>query len=250
MAVLAPTVGPDRRRLDHRDLLLALAVPDQCPARHRRGRGRGRASLPREAGDMRALPARSTGWPGADGGRAGSPGDRPEGGARARLGLAAACSACLAPALRRGRRLRSAHPRPRPADRRSRRFADRNFADRLLALSFILGHRPLRLGLSDAGVPRLRRASTAPLEIGAIMLVTGVAQLVTAPIAVELERRVDAPDTDAGRLLAVRRRAGSQRLPDLRDRLRRDVLAAGPARLGHHVLPAAADPARARPLRA
>ena len=30
-----------------------------------------------------------------------------------------------------------------------------------------------------------------PLEIGRIMLVTGIAQLVTAPIAVELERRVD-----------------------------------------------------------
>ncbi len=27
----------DRRRLDHRDLLLALAVPDQCPSRHRLG---------------------------------------------------------------------------------------------------------------------------------------------------------------------------------------------------------------------
>ena len=33
------------------------------------------------------------------------------------------------------------------------------------------------------------------LEIGRIMLVTGVAQLITAPIAVELERRID------GRLL-------------------------------------------------
>jgi DHA2 family multidrug resistance protein len=36
-----------------------------------------------------------------------------------------------------------------------------------------------------------------PLEIGRIMLVTGVAQLITAPIAVELERRVD------GRLLML-----------------------------------------------
>src|SRR5262249_31046657 len=36
-----------------------------------------------------------------------------------------------------------------------------------------------------------------PLEIGRIMLVTGVAQLLTAPIAVELERRVD------GRLLML-----------------------------------------------
>ena len=30
VAVLAPTVGPGGRRLDHRDLFLALAVPDQC----------------------------------------------------------------------------------------------------------------------------------------------------------------------------------------------------------------------------
>ncbi|CAN5795546.1 MDR family MFS transporter [soil metagenome] len=72
-------------------------------------------------------------------------------------------------------------------------LADRNFAIGC-GLSFILG-----LGLYGSvylmplflGFVR----EHGPLEIGRVMLVTGVAQLVTAPIAVALERRVD------GRLL-------------------------------------------------
>jgi hypothetical protein len=38
IATLAPTIGPDRRRLSHRCAVLALAVFYQHPARHRRGR--------------------------------------------------------------------------------------------------------------------------------------------------------------------------------------------------------------------
>jgi len=74
-------------------------------------------------------------------------------------------------------------------------LADRNFAIGCF-LSFTLG-----LGLYGStylmpvflGFVR----EHGPLEIGRVMLVTGVAQLLTAPIAVELERRVD------GRLLML-----------------------------------------------
>jgi DHA2 family multidrug resistance protein len=71
-----------------------------------------------------------------------------------------------------------------------RRLGDRNFAVGCL-LSFILG-----VGLfgSVYMMPvflALVRGHDA-LEIGEIMLVTGIAQLATAPIAVVLERRIDA----------------------------------------------------------
>ncbi len=74
-------------------------------------------------------------------------------------------------------------------------LADRDFAIGCL-LSFVLG-----LGLY--GSVYLMPVFLAfvrehgPLEIGRVMLVTGAAQLVTAPIAVELEKRVD------GRLLML-----------------------------------------------
>ena len=69
-------------------------------------------------------------------------------------------------------------------------FADRNFAIGCL-LSFVFG-----IGLFGAtyllpfflGLVREHNA----LQIGEVMLVTGVAQLVAAPVAVTLERRVDA----------------------------------------------------------
>ena len=70
-----------------------------------------------------------------------------------------------------------------------RALLDRNFALGCL-LSFMLG-----IGLYGSvyvmslflGIVR----GHGPLEIGEIMLVTGVAQLATAPVAVELERRLD-----------------------------------------------------------
>src|SRR4026209_956448 len=68
-------------------------------------------------------------------------------------------------------------------------LADRNFAIGCW-LSFTLG-----IGLYGSvylmPVFLAFAREHGPLEIGRIMLVTGVAQLVTAPIAVELERRVD-----------------------------------------------------------
>jgi len=68
-------------------------------------------------------------------------------------------------------------------------LADRNFAIGCW-LSFTLG-----IGLYGSvylmPVFLAFAREHGPLEIGRIMLVTGVAQLITAPIAVELERRVD-----------------------------------------------------------
>jgi DHA2 family multidrug resistance protein len=75
-------------------------------------------------------------------------------------------------------------------------FADRNFTIGCI-LSFVLG-----IGLF--GSVYLMPVFLAfvrghnPLEIGMIMLVTGVAQLCTAPLAVTLERRVDARLLSAG----------------------------------------------------
>ena len=83
-------------------------------------------------------------------------------------------------------------------------------------------------------------------EIGTIMLVTGVAQLVAAPfaaIAGKPDRRALA---DRRRLRPVRGRARPERLSAAHRRLRRDVLAANRARRRHHVLPVAADADRAR----
>ena len=102
------------------------------------------------------------------------------------MGLFAICLVCGTGFVRRS--LGRAHPVVE-----LRALLDRNFAIGCL-LSFTLG-----IGLYGSvylmpvflGFVR----EHGPLEIGIIMLVTGLAQLATAPIAVELERRVD------GRLL-------------------------------------------------
>ena len=99
------------------------------------------------------------------------------------LGLMALSSASLAAFVRRALR------RERPLVE-LRTLSDRNFAIGSL-LSFILG-----IGLFGSVylMPvflAFARGHHA-LRIGEIMLVTGVAQLVTAPLAVALERRVDA----------------------------------------------------------
>src|SRR4029077_18940679 len=69
-------------------------------------------------------------------------------------------------------------------------LADRNFAISC-ALRFLLG-----IGLSRAAclIPVFLGFVRGhdSFEIGSIMLVTGLAQLATAPIAVQLERRIDA----------------------------------------------------------
>ena len=79
------------------------------------------------------------------------------------------------------------------------------------------------------------------LAIGEIMLVTGIAQLISAPIAVALERRVDPRLLTAFGFALFARRDRHERGADRFDRCRRNVLAAGRARLCHHVLPVAAD---------
>jgi hypothetical protein len=83
------------------------------------------------------------------------------------------------------------------------------------------------------------------LQIGSIMLVTGAAQLVAAPIAGALESRLDSRWLSAFGFALFAHRAGLERVRKPRRRFRRDVLAAGAARLRNHVLPAAADPAGA-----
>ena len=83
-------------------------------------------------------------------------------------------------------------------------------------------------------------------EIGTIMLVTGVAQLVAAPIAAILESRLGARLLTSVRLCAVRDRSRPVLLAAAHRRFRRDVLAADRARRRHHVLSVAADAYRAR----
>ncbi|MGI9515124.1 MAG: DHA2 family efflux MFS transporter permease subunit [Anderseniella sp.] len=78
-------------------------------------------------------------------------------------------------------------------------FRDRNFAI-ACALSFIFGMglfgsvylMPVFLGLVRGH---------GPLDIGLVMLVTGVAQLLAAPVAVKLEQRIDARILTAGGFL-------------------------------------------------
>ena len=64
------------------------------------------------------------------------------------------------------------------------------FRDRL-RVELLPRRRPVRLGLSDAGFSRLSSAITMRCEIGAIMLVTGVAQLVDRADRGALESRLD-----------------------------------------------------------
>ena len=124
-------------------------------------------------------------------------------------------------------------------------FADRSFAIGCV-LSFVLG-----IGLFGSVylMPvflAFVRGHNA-LEIGAIMLVTGVTQLMTAPIAVALEQRVEARLLTSLGFGAVWRRSGLERTADAGNRFRRDVLAAGHSRTRDHVLSASADAACAWP---
>ena len=86
--------------------------------------------------------------------------------------------------------------------------------------------------------------------IGAIMMVTGAAQLVMAPVATALERRVDTRLFERRGLCLARDRVCRQWLHDLRDRLLGVVLAADGARRGGDALSVAdhlAGPRRLRP---
>ena len=187
-AMLAPTFRPLHRRLDHREPVLALAVPGQRRARPG-GRGRGR-----RAGDLRppdwkhvrkldgpalALIAiflttleltlkesPKLGWSSSTA-----------------LALAALCITSGGAAIVRCLR----HEDPL-VDVTA--FKDRTFAMGAW-FSFVLGMAlfgaiyllPLFLGVvRDHG----------PLEIGTIMIVTGVAQLLTAPVATFAEQRIPA----------------------------------------------------------
>ena len=119
-------------------------------------------------------------------------------------------------------------------------FRDRNFAI-ACALSFIFG-----MGLFGSvylmPVFLALVRGHGPLDIGLVMLVTGVAQLLAAPVAVQLEQRVDARLLTAGGFSVFCSRSRLELFPDGGDGFRRHVLAAGLARVRHHVLSAAADP--------
>ena len=78
-------------------------------------------------------------------------------------------------------------------------------------------------------------------EIGTIMLVTGVAQLIAAPVAAILESRIGARCADRCRFRPVRARARLECHSAAHGRFRRDVLAANRPRCRNHVLPVAAD---------
>ncbi len=128
-------------------------------------------------------------WPGADGHRARLAGNRPEAGAAFRLAVGAG----LQPdagygAERRAVRIRCLTRSAPLVDLRV--FADRRFALGCL-LSFVLG-----IGLYGSVylMPvflAFVRAHDA-LEIGHIMVITGAAQLLVAPLVVWAERRADA----------------------------------------------------------
>ena len=83
---------PRGRRLDHRDLVLALAVPDQCRARNYRGR---RHAIPVAAGQGQLCRIRQSRSPlvAADGDCAGDARDRPQTGAAGWLAFAAPADA-------------------------------------------------------------------------------------------------------------------------------------------------------------
>ena len=188
LAVLAPTVGPDRRRLDYRDLLLALAVLDQCRAwdcfsgSRRDPVAKGADAIGRGPPTRCAVVDLVGDWAC----RAGNSAQRS---ADARLALWPDCGllglsfASLVAFIRRT--LNASRPIVS-----LRTFADRSFAIGCV-LSFVLG-----IGLFGSVylMPvflAFVRGHNA-LQIGAIMLVTGVTQLLIAPIAVALEQRVEA----------------------------------------------------------
>ena len=180
----------DRRRLDHRHLLLALAVSDQRPARARRDRcwprGSCRGAAPRLR-EARALDLLSLALMAHRPRRAG---DRPEAGAGRGWTSGLVARPSRAQRRERGRRSCGARCGRRPRSSISRTFADRRFAIGCI-LSFVLG-----IGLF--GSVYLMPVFLAfvrghdALEIGTIMLVTGVAQLLMAPVAVALEQRANA----------------------------------------------------------
>jgi DHA2 family multidrug resistance protein len=129
------------------------------------------------------------------------------------------------------RSLRSEHPVVQLATLRRRSFAIG------CGLSFCLGVGLFgSVYLMPVFLAFVRRHDA--FEIGTIMLVTGVAQLIAAPVAALLESR--------GRLCPVCGRAWPKCHSAAHRRFRRNVVAANPARHRHHVLPAAADPHRAR----
>ena len=143
------------------DLVVAVAVPDQRHSRARRCRAaHAFPACRRHATDARCAELEPRTWSSllADGGSARRARDRPEGGAFAAAG-------CRRPALDSVARRalvagfafvrRTLARAPHPVMRLCRRCGDRDFALGCV-LELLPRCRPVRLGLSDAGLPRLR----------------------------------------------------------------------------------------------
>ena len=188
MAVLAPTVGPvvggwiTETYSWHWLFLINVA-----PGDHRRDRhaipAAARPTSFRRSGHARRI------FAGADGDRACKPGDRPEGSPARWLAFSALHFAVPAQ-RRRGNGLRIQNAQGRPSRGRAVDLAaTRSFAIGC-ALSFCLGVGLFgSVYLMPVFLAYVRRHDA--FEIGTIMLVTGVSQLVTAPIAGMLESRFD-----------------------------------------------------------
>ena len=164
LAVLAPTVGPivggwiTETYSWHWLFLINLAPGIVWPPSVRR------LLLPRERAEPGLAATPRPASPRPDGARAGRAGDRAEGGAARGWALAAGPRPA-GPERCVRRRLRPAHAwRPETPVVDLRTFADRNFAIGCAA-QLRSGDRPVRLGLSDAGLPGLR-ARPRPLAIG------------------------------------------------------------------------------------
>ena len=138
------------------------------------------------------------------------------------------------------RTLRAAHPLVR-----LQAFVNRSFAVGCL-LSFVLG-----IGLFGSVylLPVFLGAvrGYGSLAIGEVMLVTGVAQLATAPVAVALERRVGARGLTALGFALFAAGLYMSTARDHPDGICADVLAADRAWRSDHVLLAAANPHGAGP---
>ena len=191
LAVLAPTVGPIvggwiTETYSWHWLFLINIV-----ARHRFGHPRRPACCreqPMRPREVRSLDVLSLAH---DGDRPCRAGDRPQGGADARLDLRPGTGSSGAQRRERDRRSSGARSRAASDARRSAHVSPTADFAIGCVLSFVLG-----IGLF--GSVYLMPVFLAfvryhdALEIGTIMLVTGVAQLVTAPVAVALEQRLDA----------------------------------------------------------
>ena len=150
-----------RRRLDHGQLVVAVAVPDQ---RHPRADRRASATpllLPRQNTDLGELPSWTRLSLALLARGACQPRDRTEGSAATRLAVAD-LSRLLPAERRRGRHALFVRTLARRASGGAAVDAEAALVCGRLRLELLPRRRPVRLGLSDAGVSRLCAPATMP----------------------------------------------------------------------------------------